>query len=133
MNKPKHIQVAAAVIKNHSGQIFITQRHEGSHLAGLWEFPGGKVELNETPFEALQRELFEEVDIIIHQASLITTIEHIYPTRTITLSVYLVDEWDGVPFSAEGQRSRWVQISSLNADEFPEANRTIIEYLKEQN
>ncbi|OCG15823.1 8-oxo-dGTP diphosphatase [Gilliamella sp. Fer1-1] len=126
----KHTEIAVGIIRSQNCQIFITQRGEDSHLAGFWEFPGGKIEAGEIPYQTLQREIAEEVDIHIHQAQFLKTVEHSYDDRDITIYAYLVEEWDGVPFAKEGQPSRWVDQQDLNADEFPDANRPIIEMLK---
>ncbi|RKS84439.1 8-oxo-dGTPase [Orbus hercynius] len=128
----KKVEIAVGIIRAQDGQIFITQRGENSHLAGFWEFPGGKIESDETPFMTLQRELAEEIDIHIHQAKFLKTIEYQYSDRFIIIHAYLVDEWDGEPFAKEGQPSRWVDEDELNADDFPDANRTLIEMLKNQ-
>lgn len=129
----KRIEIAIGIIRSQDRQIFITQRGENSHLAGFWEFPGGKVEKGETPFGALCRELAEEVDIHIHHAEFLKTVEYQYDNRYIVIHVFLIEEWDGDPFAAEGQPSRWVDEEELNADDFPDANRTIIEMLKNQD
>lgn len=126
----KNVEIAVGIIRSHDGKIFITQRGESSHLAGFWEFPGGKVEQNETPFQTLQREIAEEIDIRIHNAHFLKTIEYQYSDCFITIHTYLIEEWDGEPFAAEGQPSRWVDEEDLNADDFPDANRSIIEMLK---
>ena len=126
----KHTEIAVGIIRSQDCQIFITQRGEDSHLAGFWEFPGGKIEIGETPFQTLQREIAEEVDIQIYQAQFLNIFKHSYDDRDIAIHAYLVEEWDGVPFAKEGQPSRWVDQEDLNADEFPDANRPIIEMLK---
>lgn len=126
----KHTEIAVGIIRSQDCQIFITQRGEDSHLAGFWEFPGGKIEAGETPYQTLEREIAEEVDIHIQQSQFLKTFEHSYDDRDITIHAYLVEEWDGVPFAKEGQPSRWVDQEDLNADEFPDANRPIIEMLK---
>jgi 8-oxo-dGTP diphosphatase len=126
----KHIEIAVGIIRSQNCQIFITQRGEDSHLAGFWEFPGGKIEVGETPYQTLQREIAEEVDIHIHQAQFLDIFKHSYDDRDIIIHAYLVEEWDGVPFAKEGQPSRWIDQEDLNADEFPDANRPIIEMLK---
>ncbi|WP_294610780.1 8-oxo-dGTP diphosphatase MutT [uncultured Gilliamella sp.] len=126
----KYTEIAVGIIRSQNCQIFITQRGENSHLAGFWEFPGGKIEPGETPFQTLQREIAEEVDIHIHEAQFLKKFEHSYDDRDITIHAYLVEEWDGVPFAKEGQPSRWIDQEDLNADEFPDANRPIIEMLK---
>ena len=126
----KHTEIAVGIIRSQDCQIFITQRGEDSHLAGFWEFPGGKIEAGETPYQTLEREIAEEIDIHIHQSQFLKTFEYSYDDRDITIHAYLVEEWDGVPFAKEGQPSRWVDQEDLNADEFPDANRPIIEMLK---
>ena len=126
----KNVEIAVGIIRSHDGKIFITQRGESSHLAGFWEFPGGKVEQNETPFQTLQREIAEEVDIRIHNAHFLKTIEYQYSDCFSTIHTDLIEEWDGEPCAAEGQPSRWVDEEDLNADDFPDANRSIIEMLK---
>jgi 8-oxo-dGTP diphosphatase len=126
----KHTKIAIGIIRSQDCQIFITQRGEDSHLAGFWEFPGGKIELGETPYQTLQREILEEIDIHINQAQFLKVVNHSYDDRDITIHAYLVEEWDGVPFAKEGQPSRWIAQEDLNADEFPDANRPIIEMLK---
>lgn len=129
----KHIEIAIGIIRSQDCEIFITQRGEDSHLAGFWEFPGGKIEPGETPYQTLQREIAEEVDILIHNAQFLKIVKHSYNDRDITIHAYLVEEWDGVPFAKEGQPSRWVDQEDLNADEFPDANRPIIEMLKNRD
>lgn len=126
----KTIKIAVGIIRSEDHRIFITQRGEHSHLAGLWEFPGGKIKSNETPREALYRELFEEVDIHVRDAVFLETVEYDYGDRNMTIYAYLVENWDGEPFGKEGQSSRWVSLFELDADQFPSANRPIIEMLK---
>lgn len=126
----KQIEIAVGIIRSQAGKIFITQRGEQSHLAGFWEFPGGKVEPDESPYQTLVREIAEEIDIIIHNAKFLKVVEHQYSDRAIKIHAYLVEEWDGEPFAKEGQPSKWIDEEELNADDFPDANRPIIEMLK---
>jgi 8-oxo-dGTP diphosphatase len=130
MKTKKHVEIAVGIICSQDSQIFITQRGEHSHLAGFWEFPGGKVEPNETIEQTLHRELAEEIDIHVIEARFLETINYSYGDRDITIHAYLVESWDGEPFAKEGQNSRWIDIEDLNADEFPDANRHLIEMLK---
>lgn len=124
------MEIAVGIVRTDEGKIFVTQRNEGSHLAGYWEFPGGKIKSGETQEDALLRELAEEIDIYVLNATYFHTVHHDYHDRQITLHVYLVDTWDGEPFAKEGQHSRWIDLKELNADDFPDANRSIIEMLK---
>ncbi|WP_177332619.1 8-oxo-dGTP diphosphatase MutT, partial [Klebsiella quasipneumoniae] len=81
-----------------------------SHMGGYWEFPGGKLEDKETPEQALYRELQEEIGINVTQCQLLETVEHDFIDRHITLSFFLVTEWENKPYGKEGQLSRWIPI-----------------------
>ncbi|MGE4800957.1 8-oxo-dGTP diphosphatase MutT [Yersinia hibernica] len=125
----KHLHIAVGIIRNSQQEIFITQRAADSHMAGFWEFPGGKVEQGETAEIALKRELLEETGITVKEAVLLKVLEHTFTDRIVTLSFYMVETWDGEPFGREGQPMRWVNQSNLVAEEFPPANKSIIELL----
>ncbi|WP_159565460.1 8-oxo-dGTP diphosphatase MutT [Budvicia diplopodorum] len=128
----KRIEIAVGIIIHAERGIFVTQRMKGSHLADFWEFPGGKVEtsLGESPEQALYRELYEEAGIEASRSELLTTLEYDYPDRNLKLHFFVVDDWQGEPEGCEGQVSRWVTVSQLNEDHFPEANRPVIAQLR---
>jgi len=120
------VHVAVAVIKNQHGQFLIAKRSENVHQGGLWEFPGGKLENNETVLEALKRELFEELGITLIQASPLIRIPHDYGDKSVLLDVWRVDEFTGNAFGKEGQETCWVNASEFFLYNFPVANIPII-------
>ncbi|ACE60894.1 8-oxo-dGTP diphosphatase MutT [Actinobacillus pleuropneumoniae] len=131
MNKAV-IQVAAGIIRNEFGQIYLTQRLEGQDFAQALEFPGGKVDAGETPEEALKRELEEEIGIHILSAFPYESFRFDYPTKVIEFFFYLVEEWVGEPFGREGQEGFWVAQADLDESEFPPANSRLIQRLKSE-
>lgn len=128
----KHLHIAVGVIRNSQQEIFITRRAANTHMAGCWEFPGGKVEAQETPEQALARELQEETGISALQTQLLQVVEHSFSDRRVTLHFYLVEGWSGAPYGREGQPARWVRQAALREEEFPPANAAIIRLLLAQ-
>jgi len=124
--QPDVLDVAAGVIFNKSGQILIAQRPDHLHQGGLWEFPGGKLETGETPRQALDRELQEELDIQVERASPLMTLRHDYPDRRVRLHVWRVERFSGTPQGLQGQPITWVSRSDLPEYEFPAANGPIV-------
>ncbi len=94
----KKLQIAVGIIRNPRGEIFITQRAADAHMANKLEFPGGKIESDETPEQALIRELQEEVGITVTTSSLFDKLEYQFPDRHITLWFFLVESWQGEPW-----------------------------------
>ncbi|QRG78440.1 8-oxo-dGTP diphosphatase MutT [Citrobacter sp. R56] len=127
----KILQIAVGIIRNDAGEIFITQRAADAHMANKLEFPGGKIELGETPEQALIRELQEEVGITPQGATLFDTLEYQFPDRHITLWFWLVESWEGEPWGREGQPGQWIAQSELDAKDFPPANEPVITKLKQ--
>ena len=125
------IAVVAAVIER-DGRFLLTLRPDGTHLAGHWEFPGGKVHESETHVEALRRELFEELDIVAAVGRLVHTITHAYPEKTVALYFYRC-EYQGEPKPMMGQQMRWVARGDLAGLPFPEADRDLIRLLGGQS
>ena len=128
MRKPL-VQVAAGIIRNEFGQIYLTQRLEGQDFAQSLEFPGGKVDKDETPEQALKRELEEEIGIVVLNAQLFERFEFEYPTKVISFFFYLVEEWVGEPFGREGQEGFWLAQNELDASQFTPANAKLIQRL----
>lgn len=125
----KSVLIAAGIIRNSAGEIFITQRPADTHMAGKWEFPGGKLEEGEAPEQALERELQEEIGIQITDYQLFDKIVYSLPDRELTIWFYIVSGWQGEPWGKEGQLGHWVRQESLIASEFPPANVSIVERL----
>ncbi|WP_037377308.1 8-oxo-dGTP diphosphatase MutT [Serratia sp. M24T3] len=122
----KQRNIAVGIIRNAQKEIFLTLRDPSSHMAGFWEFPGGKIESGETPVEALVRELQEEVGIDTRHPVLIRTLQHTFPDRIVNLHFFIVEQWSGEPYGKEGQPMRWVAQSELKESDFPPANAEIV-------
>ncbi len=122
------IVVLAAVVEE-DGAFLLTRRLEGTHLAGTWEFPGGKCEPDETHAACLRRELMEELGVDADVGDEIFTITHAYPERTVELH-FRQCTLKGAPVPQIGQQMRWVRREDLGALEFPEADRDLIEMLR---
>ena len=122
-----HIQVVAAVIER-DGRFLVTRRQAGVHLAGMWEFPGGKVGDDESHAVALERELVEELDAAVRVGSLLLHTAHEYPDRTVTLYFYRC-ELLGTPRPMIGQEMAWVERDSLASLPFPPADDELIRML----
>jgi mutator protein MutT len=121
------IAVVAAVIEE-NGSFLVTRRPEGSHLAGLWEFPGGKIGAGETHVQALRRELREELDADIDVGTLLFETSHAYDDRTVALHFYACT-LRGAPKALLGQQMRWVPRGQLRALDFPPADEELISRL----
>ncbi|PMJ98997.1 8-oxo-dGTP diphosphatase MutT [Vibrio sp. 10N.261.55.A7] len=124
----KRIHIVAGIIFNQNrSQVYITQRPEKSHKGGYWEFPGGKVELDETSFQAMARELNEEVGINVTEQTLLEHLEYDYPEKSLKFDFILIHDFEGKPYGREEQRGEWVTISDLSSYRFPEANQPIVD------
>jgi len=126
----KTVHVAVGVILRDQ-QYFLTKRLDNAHQGGKWEFPGGKVEVDETVAQALHRELEEEVAINILSCQSLLEINHDYGDKKVKLDVYLVTNFQQEPVAQEGQQSGWFSLCELEKLSFPAANVAIIEKLKE--
>src|SRR5262249_11546026 len=110
------------------GKLLITRRRAGTHLSGLWEFPGGKPEAGETPEDALRREILEELDAVVCVGEQIDTVDWHYPDKRVRL-VFFRCGVEGEPRPLEGQEMAWVAPADLGRYEFPAADATLIERL----
>jgi len=114
------VHVVAGVLCDAERRVLLAQRPPGKHLAGGWEFPGGKLEVGETRAEALIRELQEELGISVTAARPLMRVQHAYPQRDILLDVWIVTDYDGVPAGLDGQTLRWCPRAELaEADLLP--------------
>ncbi|NOT26105.1 MAG: 8-oxo-dGTP diphosphatase MutT [Acidobacteria bacterium] len=121
------IAVVAAIIED-TDRFLLTRRQAGVHLAGLWEFPGGKIDPGETPTGALQRELREELDVEVEPGEPLFNTRHAYPDRTVELTFYRCT-LRGNPRPLLGQEMRWVPRSELASLGFPPADTELIALL----
>jgi 8-oxo-dGTP diphosphatase len=123
--------VAAVALIDVDGRVLLAQRPAGKHLAGLWEFPGGKIHLGETPETALIRELSEELGIDVAASCLapFTFASHPYPEFHLLMPLYVCRRWDGIAIAQEGQRLAWVRPNRLKEYPMPPADLPLISHL----
>ncbi len=126
----KIIHVVAGVLRDRDGKILLTERPPGKHLAGLWEFPGGKREDGETPQQALRRELHEEIGVDAGAMRRLIGFPWYYAEKSIYLDVYDVVDFDGEPHGKEGQGLRWEVADELLHISMPTADVAIVNALR---
>lgn len=124
------LRVVAAALYDAEGRVLIADRPPGKHMAGRWEFPGGKVAEGETDAEALVRELREELGVSVSAAHPLLEISHDYPDRRVILSMWRVERWSGEPQPLDGQRLKWVTPAGLSDEDILEADLPFIEALQ---
>ncbi len=124
------IHVVAGVLRDHNGKILLTERPPGKHLAGLWEFPGGKREAGETPEQALRRELHEEIGVDAGAMRRLIAFPWNYAEKSICLDVYNVVDFAGVPHGKEGQGLRWEFANALPGISMPAADIAVVNALR---
>jgi 8-oxo-dGTP diphosphatase len=125
------VDVAVAVVRR-GGKFLLQKRPSGSHLAGSWEFPGGRVERGETPLAAARREAAEEASLAIGDAVLFHVEDHAYPDRTVRVHFFLAADAEGEPGAPAGRELRWATLDEIDALQVPAANRKAIGLLREQ-
>lgn len=118
--------VVAAAIFDAAGRVLIAERPAGRHMAGRWEFPGGKVGPAEAEMAALKRELAEELGIEVIDARAMMRLRHRYPDREVELSMWRVERYRGEPRSLDGQRLKWVERARLAEEDILEADRPFV-------
>ena len=127
----KLLLVAAVALIDPDGRVLLAQRPEGKPMAGLWEFPGGKVEAGERPEAALIRELFEELGITVREPCLapLTFASHAYETFHLLMPLYACRRWEGFLQPREGQALKWVRPRDLRTYPMPPADEPLIPFL----
>ena len=131
MTDIKLILVVACALVDADKRVLIAQRPEGKALAGLWEFPGGKLEPGERPEQTLIRELHEEIGITVSEACLapLTFASHAYDDFHLLMPLYICRRWDGEVIAREGQKLAWVRAGKLRDYEMPPADIPLIPHL----
>ena len=129
----KVVLVAAVALIDRDGRVLLAQRPEGKTMAGLWEFPGGKVEPGETPEAALIRELHEELGIGTWASCLapLTFASHAYEAFHLLMPLYACRRWEGIPVAREGQRLAWAKPAQLRDYPMPPADLPLIPILRD--
>ena len=125
------VLVAACALVDADGRVLIAQRPQGKPMAGLWEFPGGKVEKGERPEESLIRELKEELGINVKEDCLapLTFASHVYPDFHLLMPLYVCRRWEGTVTAKEGQQLAWVRPNRLRDYQMPPADVPLISHL----
>ena len=131
MKKSAPVHVVAGVIRDPRGRILLTRRTEGRDLAGLWEFPGGKVDPGETPEQALARELHEELGIGIASSEPLIAVPQAYRDKRIVLDVRSIGAWSGNAVGREQQALAWVPPAKLASYPMPPADRPVVAALRQ--
>jgi 8-oxo-dGTP diphosphatase len=134
MGRAENLQtvlVAACALVDADGRVLIAQRPPGKAMAGLWEFPGGKVEAGERPEQSLMRELNEELGIVVEEACLapLTFASHVYPDFHLLMPLYICRRWEGIVAAQEGQALAWVRPNRLRDYPMPPADEPLISHL----
>lgn len=126
----ERVHVVAGALFDWQQRVLIAQRPPGKHMAGGWEFPGGKLDANEQPFDGLVRELHEELGVTVRAATPLIAYEHAYADRKVFLDLWYVTDYAGEPHSREGQPIKWVSVEQLPDANLLEADRPMIPALQ---
>jgi 8-oxo-dGTP diphosphatase len=127
----KLVLVAACALVDADGRVLLAERPAGKTMAGLWEFPGGKVESGERPEQTLIRELKEELGIVIEEPCLapLTFASHAYAEFHLLMPLYVCRRWEGMVTAQEGQRLAWVRPNRLKDYPMPPADEPLVSHL----
>src|ERR1700738_2163222 len=128
---PPLVLVAAAALVDADGRVLLAQRPPGKSMAGLWEFPGGKVEAGERPEDSLIRELKEELGIVVKEACLapLTFASHSYPDFHLLMPLYVCRRWEGTVTAGGGRGSAWGRPNRLRDSPMPPADEPLVSHL----
>ncbi len=126
------LHVAVGIVTDARGRVLVDQRPTGSLCSGQWEFPGGKIEAGEAPYQTLCRELHEELGIGVLNAEPLIVVPYDYDDRQVLLDVWRVLEYRGTPRGREQQPIRWVRLEQIAELDFLPANQPILNALAEQ-
>jgi 8-oxo-dGTP diphosphatase len=124
------IRVVAGALFDVHGRVLIAQRPAGKHMAGRWEFPGGKIHAGESELDALRRELLEELGVSLESAVRMLELSHDYPGRRVHLCMWRVTSYRGEPRALDHQALKWVAPAELDSEDLLEADRPIVEALQ---
>lgn len=127
--KERHTTLVAAGVLEREGRILAARRKKGSHLEGHWEFPGGKIEPDESPEECLVRELAEEIGVRVRPKEILEVVFHRYPEKSVVLLFYRCDLLEGEPKALECDEVRWVALADLRSLDWAPADIPFVERL----
>jgi 8-oxo-dGTP diphosphatase len=132
-NNVRLVVVTACALLDADGRVLIAQRSSEKQMAGLWEFPGGKIEAGERPEEALIRELREELGIEVQEACLapFTFASHVYHDFALLMPLYICRRWEGIPVPREHRELKWVRTQELSRYPMPPADLPLIPMLRD--
>jgi mutator protein MutT len=130
MASPTEVHVIAGAVRDARGRVLIAQRPRGRHMAGRWEFPGGKLDSGEDAFAGLKRELAEELGIAVREARPLIRLRYEYPDRRVMLDAWQVTSYEGVPKALDSQALAWARPDELPAHDMLEADRAIVTALR---
>lgn len=127
----KTVLVAACALVDADGRVLLAQRPQGKPMAGLWEFPGGKIEAGERPEQTLIRELNEELGIVVREDCLapLTFASHVYPDFHLLMPLYVCRRWEGTVTAREAQKLAWVKPNRLRDYDMPPADVPLVSHL----
>ena len=130
---PPVVLVSAVALVDPDGRVLLAERPPGKSMAGLWEFPGGKVNPCETPETALIRELAEElgIDVVASCLAPFTFVSYSYPEFHLLMPLYVCRKWSGMPIAREGQRLAWVRPARLGDYPMPPADKPLVAMLRD--